>query len=111
MALFGLKKLGASFYIDEGYIIGNLKDNFKGTTIKFPSVSVGATENVIMAAALAEGKTKIINAAREPEIQDLINCLNKMGAKISITKNSIIEIEGVSELNKTEYSIISSSFR
>ena len=105
--LFGLKKLGASFYIDEGYIIGNLKDNFKGTTIKFPSVSVGATENVIMAAALAEGKTKIINAAREPEIQDLINCLNKMGAKISINENSIIEIEGVSDLNKAEHSIIS----
>ena len=89
--LFGLKKLGASFYIDEGYIIGNLKDKFKGTTIKFPSVSVGATENVIMAASLAEGKTTIINAAKEPEIQDLINCLNKMGAKISITKNPIPE--------------------
>ena len=105
--LFGLKKLGASFYIDEGYIIGNLKDKFKGTTIKFPSLSVGATENVIMAAVLAEGKTKIINAAREPEIQDLINCLNKMGAKISINENSIIEIEGVSDLNKAEHAIIS----
>ena len=105
--LFGLEKLGASFRIEEGYVIGNVNDRLKGNTIEFPSVSVGATENIIMAAVLAEGTTKIINSAKEPEIQDLVNCLNRMGAKISITDTSIIEIEGVSKLNEAKHSIIS----
>ena len=105
--LYGLKKLGASFSIVDGYVIGKVKDNLKGNIIKLPSVSVGATENIIMAAVLAKGKTKILNAAREPEVQDLANCLNKMGAKIFGAGKSVIEIEGVSKLNEAEHSIIS----
>ena len=105
--LYGLKKLGASFSIVDGYVIGKVKDNLKGNIIKLPSVSVGATENIIMAAVLAKGKTKILNAAREPEIQDLAKCLNKMGAKIIGAGESVIEIEGVSKLNEAEHSIIS----
>jgi len=105
--LFGLEQLGASFIIEDGYVVGNVKDKLKGNTIELPSVSVGATENIIMAAILAEGRTKIINAALEPEIKDLVNCLNKMGAKISGAGTSIIEIEGVSKLIEAKHSIIS----
>ncbi len=105
--LFGLEQLGASFIIEDGYIVGKLKDSFIGNTIELPSVSVGATENILMAAVLATGKTKIINAAKEPEIQDLAKCLNKMGAKIIGAGESIIEVNGVPKLNEAEHSIIS----
>tara|TARA_B100001123_G_scaffold248030_1_gene277024 strand:- start:920 stop:2173 length:1254 start_codon:yes stop_codon:yes gene_type:complete len=105
--LFGLKKLGAKFFFEDGYIVAKIKDRLIGNIINFPTVSVGATENIIMAAVLAKGKTKIVNAAREPEIQDLVKCLNKMGAKIKGAGKKIIEIEGVSKLNQAEHSIIS----
>ena len=105
--LFGLEKLGASFVFENGYIIGKIKDKFIANIIELPLASVGATENIMMAAVLAKGKTKIINAAREPEIQDLANCLNKMGANILGAGKSVIEIEGVSKLNEAEHSIIS----
>lgn len=105
--LFGLKQLGASFFIEDGYIVGHVQDKFKGNTIELPAISVGATENTLMAAVLAEGKTKIVNAAKEPEIQDLADCLNKMGAKILGAGTSVIEINGVTKLNETKHSIIS----
>jgi UDP-N-acetylglucosamine 1-carboxyvinyltransferase len=104
--LFGLEKLGATFSIKNGYVLGKAKDGLIGNTIKLPSVSVGATSNIMMAAVLAKGKTKIINAAREPEIEDLASCLNKMGAKINGAGSSIIEIEGVAELKETKHFII-----
>jgi UDP-N-acetylglucosamine 1-carboxyvinyltransferase len=105
--LLGLKKLGASFFFEDGYVIGTIKDKFIGNKIVLPLVSVGATENIMMAAVLANGKTKIINAAKEPEIQDLAKCLNKMGAKIIGAGHSVIEIEGVEKLNEAEHYIIS----
>ena len=105
--LFGLKKLGALFKIEDGYIIGTIKEKFKGNIIKLPSISVGATENIIMAAVLADGETIIKNAAREPEITDLSNCLNKMGAKVSGAGSGLIKIQGVSKLKEANHSIIS----
>lgn len=105
--LKGLEKLGAKFSIVEGYIIGSVKDSLKGNIIEFPSVSVGATKNIMMAAVLAKGKTKIINAAKEPEVIDLAKCLNKMGAKISGEGTTTIKIEGVNKLKKTKHSILS----
>ena len=105
--LFGLKKLGALFKIEDGYIIGTIKEKFKGNIIKLPSISVGATENIIMAAVLADGETIIKNAAREPEIIDLSNCLNKMGAKVSGAGSGLIKIQGVSKLKEVNHSIIS----
>jgi len=105
--LYGLERLGASFIIKDGYVIGKVKDKLKGTSIKLPLVSVGATENILMASVLAKGKTTIINAAKEPEVKDLSNCLNKMGAKIVGAGTSIIKIEGVSKLKEAEHSIIS----
>ena len=73
---------------------------------KFPKISVGATENIIMAASLAKGKTKIFNAAKEPEIIDLANCLNSMGAQISGAGTSEIVIDGVENLNGCKHSVI-----
>lgn len=96
--LEGLKALGASISYDSGYIVAKA-DRLKGAYIHLPIPSVGATENILMAACLAEGKTVIENAAREPEIEDLANFLNKMGAKISGAGTSRIEIEGVKKLD------------
>ena len=105
--LFGLEQLGASFYMKDGYVIGEVKDKLIGNVIELPFISVGATENILMAAVLAKGKTKIINAAKEPEIQDLANCLNKMGAKITGAGTSVIQIDGVAKLYEAKHSIIS----
>ena len=80
--------------------------NLKGETILFETATVGGTENTLMAAALAEGTTILENAAKEPEVVDLINYLNKMGAKISGGGTSIVTIEGVKELTPAEHSII-----
>ncbi len=88
--LYALKKLGASIKIKNGYILAEAKKGLKGTRINFPSVSVGATENAILAAFYAKGKTEINNCAIEPEIQDLVGYLNKLGGKIKISKRKII---------------------
>ena len=102
-----LKKLGAKTYLQNGFLRAILpQGKFFGNEIKFPNVSVGATECAIMAATLAIGKTKIYNAAKEPEIVDLGNCLNLAGANIKGLGTSIIEIEGVSNLNPVTYSVI-----
>ncbi len=87
--LFALKKLGAKIKIQDGYIIAEAKKGLKGTKINFPSISVGATENALLAAIKAEGKTVLSNCAIEPEIIDLINFLKKLGSKIQISGRKI----------------------
>ena len=87
--LFALKKLGANIKIKNGYIFASASKGLKGAKFKFPSISVGATENAILAAVLAKGKTVIDNCAIEPEIKDLINFLKKLGAKIKIDVRKI----------------------
>lgn len=104
--LFGLKALGASFSIDKGYIVGRVRGRMNGAKIEFPSKSVGATANVIMAAVSAKGVTEIINVAQEPEIVDLCNCLIKMGCKIEGAGKNKILIEGVDELKDAQHKVI-----
>lgn len=101
-----LKKMGAKIKIDNGYILAEVAEKLKATNFKFPSVSVGATENLIMASVLCEGKTLIKNIAIEPEILDLIDFLNQSGAKILFSSKRSITIEGVDRLRGVSYSII-----
>ena len=105
--LNGLAKLGVTFSTENGFIFGEVKKNLVGAKINLSFPSVGATENIMMAASLAEGETIILNAAQEPEIEDLARCLNNMGAKIVGTGTTQIRIEGVKSLTKTDHSIIS----
>lgn len=103
--LEGLRKLGVEITESEGFIHCNKKE-LKGSTIVLDFPSVGATENIMLASVKANGITKIINPAKEPEIEDLANFLNKMGAKISGAGTNLIEIEGVKKLNKVEHTVI-----
>ncbi|MFA5210918.1 MAG: UDP-N-acetylglucosamine 1-carboxyvinyltransferase [Patescibacteria group bacterium] len=103
--LKSLEKLGAKIKIEHGYVEAEA-EKLHGAEIKLDIASVGATEHIILVAVKAEGITKIINAAREPEIIDLCNFLNKMGAKITGGGESEIKIEGVKKLNPSSYSII-----
>jgi UDP-N-acetylglucosamine 1-carboxyvinyltransferase len=103
--IFGLEKLGAIISYDDSVIKATAKDGLIGNDIDLSFPSVGATENLIMAASLAKGTTRISNYAHEPEIMDLISCLNGMGAKITINDEKII-IEGVSSLNEHTHEII-----
>ena len=106
--IFAMKKLGADIELIDGYVIAKaIKGKLIGNKIIFPQVSVGATENAIMAAIFARGETLIENAAREPEVQDLCNCLISMGVKIDGVGSSTIYIEGVNSLNKVSYNVIS----
>jgi len=98
--LFALKKLGAKIKIKNGYIIADAKNGLKGANIVFPKISVGATENAILAAFKAEGKTTLSNCAIEPEIIDLILFLNKLGGKINLIGRKII-INGCKKINKS----------
>ncbi len=104
--LTALKKLGMKYELKDGYILAKSKGKLQGATINFPNISVGATENSIIAACLAKGKTILKNCAIEPEIKDLTNFLNKAGAKIKWSGRTC-KIQGVNFLNKTEYSIMS----
>lgn len=104
--IYGLKKLGAKIKIKNGYAIANTEDGLRGARIKLSFPSVGATENIMMAAALARGKTILKNPAREPEIVDLANFLNSMGAKISGAGTKKMVIEGVEKLHGAEYKVI-----
>ena len=88
--LFALKKLGAKIRIKDGYIIAEAKNGLKGNIIKFPSISVGATENALLAAAKAEGTTVLKNCAIEPEVKDLIKFLKKLGLIINLKGRNII---------------------
>src|SRR3954462_9724111 len=104
--LMALKELGAKIEIDAGYVLAYAPDGLRGAEIKFPKVTVGGTHTALMAASLASGTTVIENAAREPEITDVADCLNKMGAQISGAGTSRIVIEGVSKLNGARHSVL-----
>jgi UDP-N-acetylglucosamine 1-carboxyvinyltransferase len=101
--LFALKKLGAKLKIKNGYILAEAKGGLKGATIRFSSISVGATENALLAAIMAKGKTILKNCAIEPEINDLISFLKKLGRKIKISGRTII-INGESKIKKKSIS-------
>ena len=101
-----MRRMGANISLEEGYINAKSEGRLRGTTIDFDPVSVTATENVLMAASLAEGKTIINNAAKEPEVVDLADCLNKMGAKIKGQGTDRVVIEGVKALEGCEFSVI-----
>jgi UDP-N-acetylglucosamine 1-carboxyvinyltransferase len=102
----GLQQLGAEIELAEGYILARAPKGLTGAEINFAKVSVGATENLLMAAALAKGETQLINAAREPEISDLANCLVSMGAKIEGIGTNHLRIEGVERLHGTTHRVV-----
>jgi UDP-N-acetylglucosamine 1-carboxyvinyltransferase len=107
MHLDGLKEMGATILLEEGYIKATAPEGgLQGAKILFPKVSVGATEHLMMAATLAKGTTTLANAAREPEIIDLGECLIKMGAKISGLGTPTITIEGVESLHGTQHAVV-----
>ena len=103
----GLAKMGADIELKDGYLHAKAEGGkLKGAVVDFPFASVGATENIMMAATLAKGTTVINNAAREPEIVDLADCLRKMGAQISGDGNSSIEIQGVDRLGGATHPVV-----
>lgn len=106
--LSALEKMGAEIKIKEGYIVAFTKGGkkLKGAEIVFPKVTVGGTENILMAATLAEGRTVIKNAAREPEITDLAECLIKMGAKIKGLGTDTLIVDGVERLHSATHKVI-----
>jgi UDP-N-acetylglucosamine 1-carboxyvinyltransferase len=104
--LKALTQLGAEIDLCEGYIHAKAPNGLKGAHIVFPSVSVGATENTLMATALAEGESVLANAAREPEIGDLANCLKAMGAEISGIGSDTLRIKGRKTLHGAKYSVL-----
>jgi UDP-N-acetylglucosamine 1-carboxyvinyltransferase len=103
--LSGLERMGAKFVTEHGYVEGRC-DGLRGAHVLLEFPSVGATENLIMAGVLAEGTTTIENAAREPEIQDLVNFLNRCGARIAGAGTTSIQIEGVDALHSATHEII-----
>tara|TARA_Y100000590_G_C15673986_1_gene997291 strand:- start:663 stop:1922 length:1260 start_codon:yes stop_codon:yes gene_type:complete len=104
--LDALKKMGASIKIKNGYVIASAKKGLKGCSIKFSNISVGATENILIAACYAKGKTKLKNCALEPEIKDLIEFLKKLGCKIKWIRNRDLEINGIQKLKSTVHKVI-----
>ena len=101
-----MRSMGAEVVLEEGYIKAKSKGRLKGAKIDLDPVSVTATENILMAAALAEGETIISNAAKEPEVIDLVKCLRKMGAQIKGEGSDKLVIEGVESLSGCEYSVM-----
>jgi len=101
-----MEKLGARVTLEDGYVLAEAKQGLTGNRITFPMISVGATENALMAASMAKGQTVLINAAREPEISDLAECLNSMGANITGHGTSTITIEGVDRLNGATHRVV-----
>lgn len=106
MHILGLEALGVEFDTDHGFIYADASKGLTGTSVTLEFASVGATENLIMAAVKAKGETVIDNAAREPEIVDLANMLNKMGAKITGAGTPVVTIEGVDELHPVEHRVV-----
>src|SRR5689334_5004198 len=106
LLIMALEKLGAEIEIDAGYVVARAKQGLRGGEINFPKVTVGGTHTALMAAVLARGTTVIDNAAREPEIVDVAECLNKMGARISGAGTSRIVIEGVAKLGGARHSVV-----
>lgn len=106
MHILGLEALGVEFKIDHGNIHASTPNGIHGETVTLAFASVGATENLMMASVFAKGTTVIDNAAREPEIVDLANMLNEMGAHIKGAGSPVIEIEGVSELHPVTHAVV-----
>src|SRR5919204_4831694 len=106
LLIMALERLGAAIEIDGGYVIARAKHGLKGGEVKFPKVTVGGTHTAMMAAALAHGTSVIENAAREPEIKDVADCLNKMGAKITGAGTSQIVVEGVPKLHGARHRVL-----
>ncbi|HTZ80879.1 MAG TPA: UDP-N-acetylglucosamine 1-carboxyvinyltransferase [Stellaceae bacterium] len=104
--LKGLERLGATVTLAQGYIEAKAPQGLKGAEIVFPTVSVGATENLLMAASLAEGESTLVNAAREPEIADLARCLSAMGAEIEGAGSDRIRVRGVKRLHGATHRVI-----
>ena len=104
--LMALEALGAEITLDAGYVAANAGNGLRGAEIVFPKVSVGATHNTMMAASLADGTTIIENAAREPEIVNVADCLNAMGARISGAGTSRIVIDGVTSLQGARHTVL-----
>ncbi|WP_457797948.1 UDP-N-acetylglucosamine 1-carboxyvinyltransferase [Methylocystis sp. S23] len=106
LLLKALQQLGARIEIENGYVVGSVKDGLVGGEIDFEKVTVGGTHTALMAATLARGTTVIRNAAREPEIVDLAECLAKMGARISGAGTPTIEVEGVTSLDGARHAVM-----
>lgn len=104
--LKAMESLGAKIDLVDGYVVATAKGGLKGAEITFPFVSVGATEHTMMAAVLAKGETVLYNAAREPEIIDLANCLNAMGAQIVGAGRSEVRINGVDKLSGISHAVV-----
>ncbi|HET9654684.1 MAG TPA: UDP-N-acetylglucosamine 1-carboxyvinyltransferase [Kineosporiaceae bacterium] len=102
----GLVSLGAEVRVDHGYLVAQAPDGLTGASIRLDFPSVGATENLVMAAVLARGVTEIVNAAREPEIVDLCRMLRRMGAQIEGVATSTITVHGVQSLHPTEHRVV-----
>jgi UDP-N-acetylglucosamine 1-carboxyvinyltransferase len=106
LLIMALQSLGADIEIEAGYVIARAKSGLRGGDIAFPKVTVGGTHVAMMAASLAKGTTVIENAAREPEIGDVADCLNKMGARITGAGTSRIVVEGVTRLNGARHAVL-----
>ncbi len=106
LLIMALEKLGADIEIESGYVVAQAKRGLRGGRIEFPKVTVGGTHVALMAAAMARGTTEIENAAREPEVSDVADCLNKMGARISGAGTSRIVVEGVDKLHGATHSVL-----
>jgi UDP-N-acetylglucosamine 1-carboxyvinyltransferase len=106
LLIMAMEKLGATIDIDGGYVIARAKDGLKGGEIKFPKVTVSGTHIALMASVLANGTSVIENAAQEPEIGDVADCLNKMGARISGIGTSRLIVEGVSRLGGARHRVL-----
>jgi UDP-N-acetylglucosamine 1-carboxyvinyltransferase len=106
LLIMALERLGATIDIEAGYAVARARKGLRGGEIVFPKVTVGGTHVAIMAASLAQGTTVIENAAREPEVKDLADCLVKMGAKIAGAGTRRIEIEGVSRLGPARHTVL-----
>ena len=104
--LNALKKMGANIKIKNGYIIASAKKGLRGSLIKFPKVSVGATENILIASCFAKGKTQLRNCASEPEVQDLIVFLKKIGSNIKWVGKRSIDVTGVEKFKSTTHKVI-----
>src|SRR4029077_9615281 len=106
LLIMAMEKLGAKIDIESGYVIARAKDGLKGGEIKFPKVTVSGTHVALMAAVLARGTTVIDNAAQEPEIGDVADCLNKMGARVSGIGTSRLIVEGVTRLGGARHRVL-----
>ena len=104
--LKAFKKMGADIKIKNGYIIASTKKGLKGCTIKFPNISVGATENILIASCFAKGKTKLRNCASEPEVKDLVKFLKKIGCNIRWVGPRSLDIKGVLKFKSTVHEVI-----